>query len=367
MEKKNIAFVIHSLSSGGAERVVSILSNALSSHFNVYIITIEDSPSFYELKETVTLLHCINGLKPSKNIFEAINSNFKIYKVISKILKQRKIDLCIGFMTANNILATLAGKRLGIPVIISERNNPYLQSASTSAFWKILRRIVYPMADVLIVQTLRVKSFYTSFIKDDKMVIIPNPIKTDFDRMPEVKKQNIVLNVGSLEHQKGHDVLIRAFSKAKLEGWQLHIAGEGRLRPKLMDLITELRLEKLVFLLGKKSNIIFQYASSKIFAFTSRYEGFPNALLEAMNMGLPCISTDCPTGPDEMIQNELNGYLVAVDDIDALTLKLQTLAANDNLRLSMGQAAQKSVEQYSTENIVGIWKNLIDRLLGQHL
>ena len=143
----------------------------------------------------------------------------------------------------------------------------------------------------------------------------------------------------------------------------MHIVGEGSQRTHLTALITELNLQESVFLLGKKSNIAEYYASSKIFAFSSRYEGFPNALLEAMYFGLACVSTDCPTGPSEMIENGVNGYLVAVDDIDALALKLQKLAANNDLRFSMGQAASKSVEQYGTEAIVGKWKHLIDRLL----
>lgn len=365
MNKKKIAFVTYCMRSGGTERVISILSNYLSNDYDVFIITLVDGPSFYALNPSVTLLNSKNKPKPTKGIFNALQSNFRTYKSILKILKEKKIDLAIGFLTANNILATLAAKRLGIPVIISERNNPYLQSAFTASSWKVLRRLVYPMANILTVQTQRVSSFYTSFIKERKLVTIPNPINPDFDRTMRVKKENIVLNVGRLEDQKGQDVLIRAFSEAQLEGWQLHIVGEGNLRPNLTDLISELGLENSVLLLGKKLNIAEYYATSKIFAFSSRYEGFPNALLEAMYFGLACVSTDCPTGPAEMIENGVNGYLVAVDDTHALTLTLQKLAAYDDLRITLGQAACKSVKQYGTEEIVGEWKHLIDRLLDQ--
>lgn len=363
MKRKKIAFVTYGMRSGGAERVISILSNFLIKYFDVFIIIMIDSPSFYTLSSEVTLLHCKNSRKPTKGIFEAFTSNFKTYKSLLKILKEEKIDLAIGFLTTNNILATLAAKRLGIPVIISERNNPFLQSASIDIFWKVLRRLVYPMADILTVQTPRVKTFYSSFIKERKLVTIPNPVNPNFDRTMRVKKENIVLNVGSLEHQKGQDILIRAFSEAQLDGWELHIVGEGSQRPKLTALIRESNLQERVFLLGRKSNIAEHYASCKIFAFSSRYEGFPNALLEAMYFGLACVSTDCPTGPAEMIENGVNGYLVAVDNTDALTLKLQQLAANEDLRLSMGRAACKSVEQYGTKEIVGKWKHLMDSLL----
>ena len=182
MKMKKIALVTYGMRSGGAERVISILSNCLIKYFKVFIIIMVDSPSFYTLNSEVTLLYCKNSSKPTKGIFDALHSNYRTYKSLLKILKQHKIDLAIGFLTANNILATLAGKRLGIPVIISERNNPFLQSASIGFFWRVLRRFVYPRADILTVQTPRVKTFYSSFIKKRKLVTIPNPINPDFHR-----------------------------------------------------------------------------------------------------------------------------------------------------------------------------------------
>ncbi|MDT7830202.1 glycosyltransferase family 4 protein [Pricia sp. S334] len=365
MNKKKIAFITHGMQSGGSERVISILSNSLSKYFEVFIIIMIDSPSFYELRPEVTLLHCKEGPKPSKGIFEALKSNFNTYKAILKYLRDEKIDLAIGFLTTNNILTTLAAKRLEKPVIISERNNPLAQTATIGFFWKTLRRLLYPRADVLTVQTSRVKAFYTSFVKEQKLVTIPNPINPEFDRTISVKKKNVILNVGSLENQKGQDILIRAFYEAQLQNWQLHIVGEGSQRDKLTELIKKLNLQESVFLLGKKSNIAEYYSSSKIFAFSSRYEGFPNALLEAMYFGLGCVSTNCPTGPAEMIENNVNGYLVDVDDIPALAIQLQNLAKNDDLRRNLGLVARKSVEKYETEEIVAKWKNLIERLLNQ--
>ncbi len=351
------------MASGGAERVISILSNYLVKDYDIFIITLVDSPSFYTLSPAVTLLHCENKSKPTKGFFEAMQSNFKTYKSILKILKEEKINLCIGFMTSNNILATLAAKRFAIPVIICERNNPYLQSASTGSFWKILRRLVYPMADILTVQTERVKTFYTSFIKQKKLVTIPNPINPDFDRTIKAKKQNVILNVGRLESQKGQDILIRAFAEAQIENWHLHIVGEGSLRAKLENLISELGLKEKVFLLGKRSKISEQYASCKIFAFSSRYEGFPNALLEAMYFGLPCVSTDCPTGPAEIIDNGVNGYLVPIDDTASLAHRLKLLAHDERLRGVIGDAAKIAVEPFQTTLVIEEWQNLIHRLL----
>jgi len=365
MNKKKIAFVTHGMKSGGSERVISILSNSLSKNFEVFIIIMIDSPSFYRLRPEVTLLHCREGSKRSKGLFDALKFNFNNYRSILRYLRQEKIDLAIGFLTTSNILVTLAAKRLEIPVIISERNNPLAQNATMGFFWKILRRLVYPRADTLIVQTARVKAFYSSFVKERKLVTIPNPINPDFDRTITVKKKNVILNVGSLEYQKGQDILIRAFYEAQLEGWELHIVGEGSQRDKLAELIKELNLQESVFLLGKKSNIAEYYATSKIFAFSSRFEGFPNALLEAMFFGLACVSTDCPTGPAEMIMNGSSGYLIPVDDIKALAQKLRKLAYNEDLRVQMGHEALTSVEQYGVDKIVGEWKYYIEQLFDQ--
>ena len=269
-------------------------------------------------------------------------------------------------MTENNVLATLASKRVNIPVIICERNNPFLQSSSISNFWKILRRAVYPMADILTVQTQRVKSFYSPFIKSEKLVTIPNPVNPNFQNPITRDKENIILNVGSLENQKGQDVLIQAFANAKLKDWRLHILGEGSLRTVLKELIVKLGLEENVSLLGKDSNIGEHYASCKIFAFSSRYEGFPNALLEAMFFSLPCVSTDCPTGPAEIMTDGVNGYLVPVNDHHAITNKFRLLAKDADLRYRLGQKAKIAVEPFQIEEIIDKWTILIQKLLGEN-
>lgn len=365
MKKKRLAFVTYCMLSGGAERVISILSNNLIEQYEVYIITLIDSPSFYKLDSKITLLHSTVKPKDSTNILEAINFNYKTYKSILAIFRNEHIDICIGFMTSNNILATLASKRMGIPVIISERNNPYLQNESTSSFWKILRRVVYPAANILVVQTQQIKTFYTPFIKKQNIRTIPNPINPDFDTINKIAKENIILNVGRLENQKGHDVLISAFAKSNLKDWKLYIIGEGSLRSTLTELIQQLNLNDKVKLLGRKENVADYYKKSKIFAFSSRFEGFPNALLEAMYFGLPCISTDCPTGPSELIKNKINGFLVPVNDIESLSKKIETLSESENLRASIGEEAQKSVEPYSSKVIVNEWNEIIKTLLNK--
>lgn len=364
MEKKKIAFVISSMSSGGAERVVSTLSNQLIDKYKVYIITMVKKPSFYTLHNDITLLSCVEKISPSKGVFDALQSNFVLYKAIVGFIREYRIDLCIGFMTANNILATLAAKRCGIHVVVSERNNPYLEGNRVNGLWKRLRRFIYPRADVLVVQTQRVKSFYESFIDSTKLVTIPNPINPDFKLSTTEKKGNIILNVGSLTDQKGQDMLIRAFAKTNTTNWHLHIIGDGDNKKKLQRLIENLNVKESISLLGRRSDIATYYAKSRIFAFASLYEGFPNALQEAMFFGLPCISTDCPTGPAEMIKDSVNGFLIPVGNEFIMTEKLKILMKNDALRATLGQEAKKTMKLYEINKIIDQWVTLFDKLIS---
>ncbi|WP_276166280.1 glycosyltransferase family 4 protein [Zobellia alginiliquefaciens] len=364
MKKKNLAFVIHSMASGGAERVVSIISSRLVSEYNVFIFTLTAEKSYYHLPPEVTHIFCCEGSMPSANIWDALKTNYKIYKAIIKHLKMYQIHNCIAFMTSTNIITTLASKSQGIPVIICERNNPYIETKSINLFWRIIRRLVYPLANKLVVQTDQVKTFYQSFIIEKKLKTIPNPINPEFQTLKtsNIPKKNILLNVGRLEYQKGQDVLIRAFKKANLENWVLFIIGEGSLRNPLENLIDELGLKDQVFLLGKRKNVSKYYLSSTIFIFSSRFEGFPNALLEAMYFGMPCISTDCPTGPSEMIKDNVSGLLTPVDNVDKLAKKISLLSKNPTLRNTLSKNAYESVKQYSCGNIISEWRDLIEKL-----
>ena len=132
------------MTAGGAERVVSILCNSLINKFKIYVITVVDTPSFYKLHPSITLLYCRREINPSKNVLDAIKSNYLIYKALLRILSEQKIELCIALMISSNIIATLAAKRLNIPIVICERNNPFLQNATTGSLWKILRRTYIP-------------------------------------------------------------------------------------------------------------------------------------------------------------------------------------------------------------------------------
>lgn len=359
---KKIAFVINNLGSGGAERVVSSLANEFCSTYTVLIITLEKAQPFYSLNKSIELLHCTETISPSKSIFQALNTNLGILRKLAGLLKKSKVDICLGFMTTPNVLAVLAAKWVNIPVIISERNNPFLEDKIVPKFWKVLRTLTYPRTDYLVVQTETIKKYYTQKVSDKKLVIIPNPINPDFEQSIKQERRNIVLNVGRLSEQKNQDLLIRAFSNVRPKNWELHIVGEGGKRNSLERLIQKLNLSDYVKLIGQVKTIQSYYESSKIFAFTSIYEGFPNALIEAMHFGLACVSTDCPSGPSELIEDGQNGFLVPVNGQELLEIRLSTLMADESLTTKFGLAAKNSAAKFDIKSISSQWSALIDSL-----
>ncbi len=364
-KKKSIAFVISSLNSGGAERVVSTLSNELTKKYKVTIVTFIGGQPFYNLDNRIKVLPTTDEIAPSQNIFRALKTNFGLYKKISVILKNEKIDLVIGFMTSPNVLAILAAKANKIPVIISERINPFL--SNTSFVWNQLRKFSYPKANYLVVQTEEIKSFFKGKLLPCQLLILANPISAELtaNRNSLQQKENVVLNVGRHTGQKAQHMLIRAFAAIRPEGWELHIIGRGPLKNTLQNLISELHMENKIYLLPPTHEIEKHYNEASIFAFTSIFEGFPNALTEAMHFGLPCIATDCPTGPSELIENDENGFLIPVNDKKILQLKLQILISDKILQKRFGEKARESVVKYEAENVSKTWEDLIEKALIQ--
>ena len=359
MTKKTIAFVIGSLSAGGAERVISTLSNELVQNYRVLIITFVEKTPFYALNEQVEVIPCQTSVDRSTNIFQRLNANYYLYQQISKILKNQNADVCIGFLPRSNILSILASKAIGIPVIICERNDP--KSVKKQFLWDAFRKYTYPKANHLVVQTEEIRQFFLTLVDSSKLHILPNPLSPEFKNkgIEDHLRANIILNVGRLTNQKGQRTLISAFSQINPPNWKLVIVGEGENRSEYEQMIKDFEMEEKNFLPGRLKNISDYYNDAKIFAFTSLYEGFPNALIEAMHMGLPSISTDCPTGPSELISDGINGFLVELGDDKVFTEKLNRLVENVDLRKEFSELGSNAVQRFSVQNVVREWEKII--------
>lgn len=352
MTKKKIAFVVSSFSSGGAERVISNISNVLVEKFEIIIITSIKSQPFYNLDERINVVACTDEISQSLSIFQSLKLNFLLTRRIYQILKKEKVSLVIGFITSTNIISTNVAKILGIPCIISERNNPLVEDVQK--FWVILRKFVYLLSDRIVLQTQGVKKIYEKKIQPDKLIILPNPIASELSQQRDdnVVKENLIITVGRLDKNKCHDDIIKAFGSLEIENWKLLIIVEGSKKQELIALIDELQLSHKIKIISKVKRIDKYYNKSSIFVFASKTEGFPNALLEAMHFGLPCISTDCDFGPSDLIDDGINGYLVPVNQVTALKERFSQLINNEELRRAFSTKSKFATENYQSEMAV---------------
>lgn len=359
MIKKKIAFLIPSLSPGGAERVVVSLANKFANKFEVFLVVLNKTETVYIVEKDVNLIYLQEKYSPSNSLIEAIKSNVIYVKKIIKIAKNNQIDLLIGFTTSVNILTIISSRLLKKPNLISERNNPEVYVPNT--FWRILRNFWYPSANGLIVQTELIKGFYQKTIQESKIKIIPNPIDEIMlsARKDYSERENVILTVGRLDANKNQRLLIEAFANLKVDNWKLVIAGDGVLREEYKKLTATLGIADKVEFVGNVNNVSDYYNKAKIFVFTSNSEGFPNALLEAMSFGLPCISTDCPSGPSEIIKNSENGYLIEVNNRMQLEGQLTKLMNNPRLCKEFSDKALLSTDKFKIQEIYKHWEILI--------
>ncbi|WP_296386379.1 glycosyltransferase family 4 protein [Winogradskyella sp.] len=359
MSKKKIAFVIGSLSSGGAERVITNLSNSLIERYEIVIITFAKSTPFYPLDERIKVIACRESNDQPSSTFQSLKLNFHLTKRIYQILKKEQVDIAIGFITSANILTTIAAKICRIPCIISERNNPLVENVPK--FWVILRKYFYPMADCVVLQTQGVKKIYEKKIKPHKITILPNPISSELSELRDetIPKEKIILTVGRLDKNKCQEDVIKAFKDINADGWKVQIIGDGNKKEELLTQIEDYNLTDKIEIISKVKRIDKYYNKASIFVFTSKTEGFPNVLLEAMDYGLPCISTDCNFGPSDLIEDGTNGFLVPINDDVMLKDKLTLLLNDESLRSQFSIKSRETTEAYLSDTVVEKWENLI--------
>lgn len=351
-----IAIIIPGLSMGGAERVAVSLSNWLVNNKKdeIYFINMANDTNNFEFDDKLNVYHKtydttnIKGIKPIVIIKKLLRKQ----KYINETLNSIKPDVIFEMLyyPIYFILPYII-KHKNVVLIGSERTNPQLKGLPL--YIKILSKISPMLCDGYIFQTERVKNMFSKRIKR-KSIVIPNAVSNPYIKeLQKVKKDKTISNMGRLEYEKGQDVLIKAFNivHSKYPDYKLIIYGEGSKRKEYQHLIEELGLQQNVILAGKLQKAILEVNKSEIFAFTSRFEGMPNALLEAMACGLPCVSTDCVAGPSEIIKNNENGILTQVDNIEQIADKIIYLIENKEIAEKIGKEAEKVIEEYSVEKI----------------
>lgn len=314
-----ILFAISTMQDGGAERTVANLANFFISENNeVTIIVLDNNESFYNLDEKIDYRK-LDLYRDNKGIIDKmLLYKSSIYK-IRKLLKDKKPDIVLSMNYKLIPTIIMANIFINIPVVCSERSNPYIYPKNL--IWRYLRRVLSTLCDGYIFQTERAKKYFP-LKAQNKSIVIQNPISSqcELNKDNYIGSKNQIVAVGRLDKVKGFDSLIKSFRiiADEIEDINLVIYGEGFERNNLSTLINELNLNNRAFLLGKSINVLDEIKNSRVFILSSRNEGMPNALMEAMAMGIPCISTKCELGPEELIENNENGILVEVDDIEGM-------------------------------------------------
>lgn len=362
----HIALVIYSLGPGGAERVMANMANYWSeTGWKITIITQSTAPPFYHLHDQV-LTVSLKSANNSPHILATICRNFRTTLKLIKILKRNQIDIVVSFMTTTNVMSVIAARSLRLPVIISERYNPWKFTPPTT--WRVFRKWIYPFADKIVVQSIESRNFFNAFCKKNKVEVIYNPVSIPLNPIKEYNPSGIktILSVGRLKYVKGYDLLIQAFANLKAPDWQLCIVGEGEERSNLEKLIADLGLKRRVLLPGQSGKVEDYYRNASLFVLSSRAEGFPNCLAEAMSYGLPCVSMDCETGPSVLIKNGENGLLIPNKKTEQLTAALQYLIDSPDIREQYGKAAHESMKEFGMDIIMDQWNSLINELEGMN-
>ena len=241
--------------------------------------------------------------------------------------------------------------RLKYPIFVSDRSRP---GKDLGFLHNRLKSWLYPQAAGLIAQTGKARKIAELEKRNSNIRVIGNPIR-NIEPDPLIVKENIVLTVGRLIKTKNLDQLIRLFVRINAPGWKLVIVGGDAQKQNLMieleKLIRDLGATDKVILAGNQADVDVYYQKSKIFAFTSSSEGFPNVVGEAMSAGLPVVSFDCMAGPSDMIRDEEDGFLVKVFDYDTFEYRLKCLIDDEVLRGQLGSKAQERIKQFTVESI----------------
>jgi GalNAc-alpha-(1->4)-GalNAc-alpha-(1->3)-diNAcBac-PP-undecaprenol alpha-1,4-N-acetyl-D-galactosaminyltransferase len=361
---------VASLQAGGAEKVLAALVNHWASRgHHVTLLTFGDGtlPNHYSLRPEINHLP-LDLLGKSQNPVQALANNFRRIWRLKHSIFISSPDIVVSFGDHVNILTLLATMMLPAPVVISERNDPAHRPIGW--IWNLLRRYAYPLAAFLVVQTEGAAGYFPKAMKE-KIRVIPNPVSLPLNpegpaESTKRKSEHTVLAMGSLTKQKGFDILIEVFAKisSKYDDWSLVIRGDGVERENLELLRNRLGLERRVSLPGVTQTPIRDMQDADLFVLSSRYEGFPNVLLEAMASGLPVLSADCPSGPRDIVEDGVNGVLVSPNDVDALAAALDDLMADEEKRRRLGAAATGVLERFSLSRITDIWDSLLAEVVS---
>lgn len=361
---KHILFAIGSLYGGGAERVVSVWSSRLAKKgYKVSVLVYSRMESEYPIDNKVEVYTIAKSQKECNDM--SILTRLKLFR---KKLKEIKPDVVISFLPIMQIYVRIAGMGLHIPRIETVRNNPWEIKKGLNTIYSKLWLNCFKSCNAFIVQSGDQKTFFDANVQN-KAVVIPNPINESYLQNCKTEynaNSHKIIAAGRLTSQKNYKMMIDAVKIAsqKYGDITLEIYGVGELYDELNIYIKEQGLSDKITLMGRSDSLYKLYTERDLYLMSSDYEGMPNALAEAMAIGIPCISTDCKTGPSDLIENGDNGYLVKVGDAYAMAEKIvEIFLLSDDEQKLIGENARKKITDFcSEENSLSRLIRLIDEI-----
>lgn len=358
-------FISQTLSRGGAERVISVLSTALVElGHEVIVAKYFSTNGEYPIGEKVIILNLSGGdIQTYKKI-----GKLKTIKALRRAIKNYMPSCIIPFTYPVAQLTEIASAGLHIPVFQSIRINPSLGPAQQWKRW-LRDRLVYKSKCTFVQNKQQAEYFKDSY--QDKIHVLSNPVSDalfSIDPKP-LTTEFVISALGRLTEQKNYRLLIDAFTEAfaNEQSVKLQIYGDGEKKNELQSLIDQKRMQSQIVLMGRTDDVMSVYKNTDIYVLSSDWEGMPNTLIEAMAAHVLSISTDCPTGPAELIQNEENGYLVPMRDKEALKSKLlQVYSLSYEERLAISKKARETVKlKCSSHNIANEMNKICETIIKE--
>lgn len=347
-----IVFLSYLHGFGGAEKQNVMLANAMAERgYDVTIISISVDNNCYSLDERVKYLFLPDRQSDVLRILTR-------YQDIKKMLRKIKPDVTVSFWFQSAYLTALMRKSITGKIIYSERGDP--GDKEYSGVLGLIRKLILPRIDGFVFQSKGAQGYF-----DDKVqrrsIVIPNPVFVKAEDFPTLKeRRKTIVTVGRLHPQKNQKMLINAFALIadRIPEYTLEIYGDGDLKDELQKQIDEYKLVNRVFLKGTSKRIHSLIYDASLFVLSSDYEGLPNTLLEAMALGIPCISTDCkPGGAREIIKDHETGIIIPINNVEELSEAMYYLIGNATLACDYANAAKRDMKRYKPEVIYYTWES----------